>query len=208
MTSSTKYCAANRLPTRRPYMSGKAAMIVSMSPSETRRFRVSTSILPGMISLAHIDVDRLPFGVVVERLQSELTSEAALLHPAEGSFQMDAAPGIDRKISSLHGARDTHGATDIARPDRARQAVVAVVGHGDRSGFVIEGHHRDDRSEDLLASDLHVGPRIQKNGWLEIAARAIGRVAPGRERGALVPSDLDILHDSLAMRCGDQRSHL
>src|SRR5688500_2947967 len=119
MTSSTKNAAAKRLPTRRPYMSGKAAMIVSTSPSDTSRFRVSMSMRPGMTSRAHVDVDRFPFAVVIESLQPELTTETAQLHSSERSFEVDAASGVDRKVSCLHSARNTHGPADVARPDRA-----------------------------------------------------------------------------------------
>src|SRR6266540_2992024 len=105
-------------------MSGRTAMTVSMSPSAAIRFRVSRSIRPCM-SRTHIDVDRLPFGVMVEYLESQFTSQPAALHAAERRFEMHAAPAVDREIAGLHGARDAHRARDVARPDRSGESVHA-----------------------------------------------------------------------------------
>ena len=65
----------------------------------------------------------LPLSVMVERLQAQLAPEAALLDAAERRFEMDAAAGVDGEVAGLHGARDAEGAADVARPDRAGEAV-------------------------------------------------------------------------------------
>ncbi len=42
---------------------------------------------------------------------------------------------------------------DVAGPDRRRQAVLGVVGHGGHLVDVVEREHGGDRAEDLLAGD-------------------------------------------------------
>src|SRR5215212_1411829 len=118
MTSSTKKRAVMRLPTSRPYMSGKTAMTVSTSPSATERFSCSRSMRP-CISVRglrfavdlrpNIQINRLPLRIRLQRLQPQLPPQAAALHAAEGSFQMDAAAGVDRDVAGLHGTDHAHG---------------------------------------------------------------------------------------------------
>src|SRR5205823_5276125 len=93
---------------------------------------------------AHINVDRFPLRVRIERLKAELAPKSALLHAAERRLKMHAAAGIDREVAALHGAGDAESAADVARPDRAGEAVVAVVGEAHGVGLVAERHHRDD----------------------------------------------------------------
>src|SRR6185295_10845485 len=103
----------------------------------------------------HVDIHRLPLRIVLQRHHPQFPPHAALLHAAEWRLEVDAAAGVDGEVAGLHGAGDAEGAADVARPDRAGEAVVAVVGHADGAGLVVERHHRHDGAEDLLAHDAH-----------------------------------------------------
>src|SRR5687767_1587507 len=106
-----------RLPTRRPYMSGKTTSTVSMSLLTTRRLSSLRSIRPCIVtSLADVDIHSLPLGIVIEGLEAELAAEAGALHAAERTFEVHAAAGVDREVARFHGPRDAHRAGDVARP--------------------------------------------------------------------------------------------
>src|ERR1051325_3315475 len=137
-----------RLPTSRPYMSGNAAMTVSISSSATRRFSVSVSMMPCMIhqlhsctvaqlrscigggapmqlcnyatlQLPHVDIHRLPLRVRIQRLQSQLAPHTTFLHAAERRLEVHAAAGVDRQISRLDRSRRAQRPAEVARPDRS-----------------------------------------------------------------------------------------
>src|SRR5436853_247566 len=129
--SSRKYCATKRLPTSRPYMSGKTAMTVSISPSAMRRFSSSSVMRPCMI------------GYAVTRLRGYAAAER---------------------------------------------------------------HHRDHRSEDLLAHDRHLRLHVDEDRRLEI--RVAADVASRGQRRAFAASCFDVLHHALTMARGDERTHL
>src|SRR3954447_11519761 len=228
-TSSRKYDATKRLPTRRPYMSGKTAITVSMSPAAMRRVSSSRLMRPcisGFVDawvrgsvdgpsrprtlepthLSYVYIHRLPLRVRIERLQSELASDAAAFHAAERFFEMHARSGVDGEITGFDGAGDTHRAGDVARPDRARQAVHRIVRQLDGLRFVAERHHRDDRPEDLLAHDRHLRLHIDEHRRLEVCVAA--DVPAGGQRRAFALARFDVADDALAMRRGDQRTHL
>src|SRR5262245_48437489 len=134
-----------RLPTSRPYMSGNAAMTVSTSSSATIRLSVSVSMQPCILSSRpYVDIHRLPLRIVLQRRHPQLPPQPALLYAAEWRLEVDAAARVDRQVAGLHGARDAQRAADVACPDRAGQAVVAVVGQADGIRFIVERHHRHD----------------------------------------------------------------
>src|SRR5438477_11988179 len=94
--------------------------------------------------------DALPLAVGVERLQPQLPAEAASLHAAERRLDEDAPAAVDREDARLHRLGHPHRAAEVARVDRARKAVVALVREANRFRLVVEGDHGGDRAEDLL----------------------------------------------------------
>src|SRR5258708_30282207 len=121
-------------------MSGKADSTVSISPSAMRRLSSSMSIRPCISSsaLLHVNVNRLPFRIVIQRRQPQLAAQATLFHAAERRLHVYAAPGIDGEVAGLHGAGNAEGPADVARPDRAGEAVARVVRQGHRLRLVAE----------------------------------------------------------------------
>ena len=61
-------------------------------------------------------------------------------------------------------------ARQVVRVDVRREAVLGVVGHGDRFVVVVEHDHRRDGTEGLLAVDEHVGRDVgEQRGRVEVA---------------------------------------
>src|SRR5258706_10619134 len=92
-------------------------------------------------------------GVVLEGRHAELAPEAALFHATERSFEEHAPATVDGKDSRLDGARDAQRPPEVAREERAGEAVGRVVREADGVLFVLEGNDADDRTEDLLPGD-------------------------------------------------------
>src|SRR3954452_12301130 len=89
------------------------------------------------------------FGERHWRVRTQLPAEPRRLEPSEGRPVAHRGVGVDREVSCLDAATDADGAAHVARPDRAGQPELRVVGNSDRVRFVIEAHYGDDWPEDL-----------------------------------------------------------
>ena len=110
---------------------------------------------------------------------------------------------VDRQVAGLHTAGHADTAAKIARPDRAGESVLGVVGHADRIGLIVEGDDDDDRSEDLLAVGA-VTLGAGEDGGREPVALAGGC-------GALEGDRCTVGHvgrHGLQLALGDERAHL
>src|ERR1017187_5519498 len=97
---------------------------------------------------------------------------------------------------------------DVLGPDASAQAVFGVV--GDLGDLVQIGKRSSDqdRAEDLLTDDLHVGARVGQRGRLdEVAAVAVPAAAGQRSR-AVSLARLQVAADPPELLLGYQRAHL
>ncbi len=97
--------------------------------------------------------DGLLQGHVVDPLEATLASKAALTRAAEAGSSIELLRAVDPPRSAVDLARDDVGLADVARPDRAGQAVLGVVRERDGLFGGAEGHDRQHWAEDLLARD-------------------------------------------------------
>src|SRR6185503_16517462 len=102
-----------------------------------------------------VDADALRLQVRLEPLHPELASDAALLDAAEGALGQSDVVGVDPDVADAQPARDADRTVEVARPHRAAEPELVVVGQPQRLGLGVEGDHRQDRPEDLLARDRH-----------------------------------------------------
>src|SRR5262245_44459441 len=157
-----------------------------------------------------VDVDLLRLEVGVERVRSELTTDAALLEAAPHGLARRGLAVVDPHDAGPHGPSGGEGAADVTGPDRRRQPVLGVVAHPDDLVDVGERQHGHDGTEDLLAGDAQlVRARLEDGRRDEVAprqGRVVGSVALVAEPG-LAPSDLDVALDPLLLLARDERSH-
>src|ERR1700722_17577272 len=78
-----------------------------------------------------------------------------VLEPAERPVGVQRAGRVDRDRPGPDLGGHRLAAADIGGPYRAGQAVLRVVGEGDRLGLIVVRDHRGDRAEYLLAGDRH-----------------------------------------------------
>ncbi len=121
---------------------------------------------------------------------------------------------VDPDGAVAQPSRDPPGAAGVGGPDGSGKAVLGVVGEEHRLLLRAEGLDGEDRSEDLLADDLHLAVAVVEDGRLvEVAGlrpvrgglRALAAAAQHRtlgERGGDVRLDLG------ALLFGDERAAL
>src|SRR5262249_39085632 len=146
--------------------------------------------------------------VLLERVVPALAPESGFLVAAEREARVIEVVGVDPHRPGLQRLRRSEGLLDVARPDRGGEAVDGAVADGDGFALVPEGQRGEDRSEDLLSGDRHLGrDRIEDRGLEEGALPLDGGAASaGDELRALRPPALDVSLDVLALRFRDERS--
>src|SRR3954451_19756210 len=88
-----------------------------------------------------------------------LAAVAGLLVAAERGHRVEGA-AVDLDLAGADAAGDADRAVLVGRPDAAGEAVVAVVGDTDSVLLVLVGLDREDRPEDLLLGDRHLGAHL------------------------------------------------
>src|SRR6185369_16130849 len=176
-----------------------SASIVSLAP-ESRPMSVMTpSLMPTSATRfgSPEPSTTVPFLMIVSKL---MPSTRCISVRCTRRARRARRPGAER-------ARDAEPARAVARPDVAVEAVVAVVGERDRLRLVVERDRRDDRSEDLLARDRHVVPRVREERLLDVEAlREIRRtLAAACQRRAFLDTRRDELLDAAALHRGHER---
>src|SRR4051812_14164094 len=150
MSAQTTFApsAANRRAVARP-MPPPAPVTTATLPVSRSDAAAMTSHLSRARSTRG-DEDVLRFGERKRRIWAELPAETGRLEAPERRPVPHRRMRVHRQIAGLDAAADPKRAADVTRPDRSRQAEVAVVRDPDRVRLVVERHHRDDRPEDLL----------------------------------------------------------
>ena len=99
-------------------------------------------------------------------------------------------------------------ALEVARVDVGDEAVLGVVGRGDRLVLVGEALDRRHRPEDLLVEQLGVVGDVGEHGGVVEVAGAVAGVAADDRLGAAADGVLDELGDLAALAVVDQRPDL
>src|SRR5579862_179184 len=109
--------------------------------------------------IGEIDEHVLHFGVQVERIHSELASQARLFVPTEGGIcavTARAAVRVDADHAAANIACHTECTTDVPCPNGSVQSVFALVRHLHDFLLGVEGDDDHDRSEYFLLGDARV----------------------------------------------------
>src|SRR5258707_986746 len=96
----------------------------------------------------------------------------------------------------------------VRSEDACRKAVARVVGDLDRMIVAVVRDHRDDGTENLLATYSHRVIRIDQNGWLhEPAGRLVrGSSAANADSGTFRDAQRNVALDPVALAARDQRA--
>lgn len=114
-----------------------------------------------------VDLDSLDFGVVLESVLSQLSTETGLLETTERHLRVKLVVAIDPDGTSLELAGDSAGSSDIGSEDSGSKTVDRVVGGFKSLLLGLKGSDNDHRAEDLLLHDLHVGGDVAENSLIE-----------------------------------------
>ncbi len=136
-------------------------------------------------------------------MPTQLAAEATLLVPTEGSLGWIYGRIVDRDVAGLEFARHRVGSLDVIRPDRGSEAIDGAVRHPDDIILGFEWDHRQDRPEDLLLSQAHVGSDISENGRFDEVAsgECLGGDPPAtREQfGTILLRYFAVVEDAVAL---------
>src|SRR5580692_10349089 len=89
--------------------------------------------------------------VRLQAVAPALTTEPGLAHTAEGTRRVEAVVGVGPDDAGAETFGDPERAAPLFAPHAAGEAVVGVVGLGDRLFGRAERQHREHRAEDLFA---------------------------------------------------------
>jgi hypothetical protein len=123
--------------------------------------------------------------------------------------QLDAATSaiaVDVDLANAQPLGHAHLARAAFRPDAGDEAVVRAVGDAHGVGLVVEGDHGQDRTENLVASQLMVQRhRSEQRGPDEEAALAgpFIDLAFGQHRNAVTPGALEETRHAVALHLAD-----
>src|SRR3984885_2770083 len=131
--------------------------------------------------------DGLIFDEASDALGAAFAADPGLLEATERAGEVEHRGRVDGHRTHLQQGRHRRSPLLVSRPHRADQAVAGVVGDGHRVvGSVVVGDHDRDRTEDLLAGDLHVVGGSDERGGDE-PPWAGGPLAADQHGGAVLP---------------------
>lgn len=84
-----------------------------------------------------------------------------------------------------------------------RHTVAGVVTNLDSLGLVLELLDSDDRAEDLLLGDLHVGSNVSEDGGLDEVTLSAVALTTNSDGSTLLLAVVDVLHNSIELELGD-----
>src|SRR5262249_169034 len=115
------------------------------------------------VSTSHAGHDVFGPGVVVERVDGQVTTIAGALEPAPRDLAREHQVGVDPHGAEVELRGDVVAAPGVCGPDRGGQPEGGVVGAGQRLVLVGEGLDGDDRPEDLLAGTLRTVGHVNQH---------------------------------------------
>jgi len=115
-----------------------------------------------------VDLDGLGLQILVETLETALTTVPGLLNTTEWSVWCREIPIVDSNGASFHVSCDTKGSANGAGVDAGRQTILCAVGELDGLLFGLEGVDGDDRAEDLFLDDSRTGGSVLEDGGFNV----------------------------------------
>src|SRR6185295_20186709 len=107
-----------------------------------------------------VDADALRFEVFVEPFHAELAADAAALDATERALRQPHVMGVDPDVADAQPTRQADRPVEVARPDRTAEPERVVVRDRQRLVLIVERQHGQDRPEDLLPRDRHLGTHV------------------------------------------------
>src|SRR5271155_1730388 len=168
---------------------GASSSIVSMDQGVLRSNRTAAWVCTGIPSGS--TNDGLRFDEPGDALGAPLAADAGLLESAERAGEVEHGSRVDGYRTHEQLGRHCGRPFLVGRPHRTDQAVAGVVGDGHRLvgvvvGGVVVGDDDRDRTEDLLAGDLHVVGGSDERGGDE-PPWAVWSLAADQHGGAVLP---------------------
>lgn len=114
-----------------------------------------------------VDLDSLDFGVVLEGILSQLSTETGLLETTEGHLRVELVVAVDPDSTSFELTGDSGGSRDVGREDSGSKTVDRVVGSFKSFLLSVKRRNNDDGTKDLLPDNLHVGTDVAENSLIE-----------------------------------------
>src|SRR3954447_24362598 len=152
--------------------------------------------------------DVLRLEVLLQPLGPALAAVAGLLDAAERRPGVGDHALVEADHAGVELLDHAERAVDVLRVDVGDEAVLGVVGDGDRLVLVGEAADRCDRSEDLLAQELGVVRDVREHRRLVEVAGAVELVAADDDLRALADRVLDEARDLAALIVVDERADL
>src|SRR5882757_7665537 len=104
---------------------------------------------------SELHVEHLERGVFLQPVSAEFDADAGALDAAEGNVRPHCRMLVDPRTARIEASRNLGSTLDIAAPDGASEAVLAVVGGSQRVVLVVERRDGQHRAENLLLDDAH-----------------------------------------------------
>src|SRR5262245_30249439 len=156
--------------------------------------------------------DVLHLGVQAHRMHAHLAADPAALVASERRLGVDAVRGVHADDTRADPFRHPDRPAEVPGPDRAREAVLRLVGEPDRLVLGVERDQAHDRPEDLLPRDapvvVDVGEHRRPDEEAALGALDGGDLAAGDEPRALLLPDLEVVERRLALAGRDHGPEL
>src|ERR1700722_4071480 len=167
--------------------------------------RPKLALNEGVRDLAdRVDPDALFLQVFADRCETALAPNAGALIAAEGGKVAYRPIGVDPDRTGLEALSHGERGPDALGPDARCKPVLRIVSDLDRLFLVVESDHREDRAEDFLLRDAHLGLNLGEDGRLDEPSFS----ASGHAGVALVFGDFDVVEHLLKLRPGRYRPDL
>ena len=141
--------------------------ITNISEVDVSRPGVRQPSSAGFASALQSHHDGFGLGVEIEHFVAHLAAPAGLFVAAKGQRGVENIVAIDPDGARLQRGGDAMRFGNVARPNAGGQAVVGLVGAGDQFVGIGERFGHDDRAENFLAHNAHVGLHIFDHGRLD-----------------------------------------
>ncbi len=159
-----------------------------------------------------IDHDILDLGIEFESVAAQLAANSTLLVATEGRLGRIDGWVVDAHIARFDPPRHGVRSLDVIGPDGGRQSEDGAVGRGHDLVFGFERNHRQDRSENLVLRQPHIGRDLSEHGWLDVVPCAeflgIDLLATVEQFGAVLDRVLTELQHLALLLFADDGSHL
>src|SRR5262249_20099411 len=144
--------------------------------------------------------------IIADCFRQEIFAHAGLFKTTMWRFGREWNMIVNPDRAKFELSRDTHGTTDIARPDGGRQPIADIVAERNRFGLIIKGADGDNRAKDFALDNLGFLVSVGNNGRLEViaAAEILGHTATRKHFRTI---SLRTIHEALnafALDTGNQ----